>query len=243
MKGCEKEVEIPYDMECEVCHGTGCKPGTSKEKCSKCGGKGQIVYTQQSIFGMTRSTQVCPQCNGTGEVVKEKCSSCYGSGYKTIRKKISVKIPAGVDNGNKISISALGKPGKNGGPRGDLYVVVSVSSHPVFEREELSIFSVVPISFATACLGGEIRIATIDGEVAYDVKAGTQPNTRIRLKGKGVPYYRDNRVRGDHYVTLKVVVPEKLNSEQKEALRAFDDAMNGRTGDAKTEGKKRKKFF
>ena len=189
---------------------------------------------------MTRSIQACPDCRGTGKIIKDKCPNCYGSGYISRRKKIQVSVPAGIDDGQSIRISGKGEPGENGGPRGDLYVEVSVSDHPIFQRDGMDIYSTAPMSFATATLGGEIRITTIDGDVIYDVKPGTQTETRIRLKGKGVPSVRDKNVRGDHYVTLIVQVPTKLNSEQKELLKKFDEAMGGSAG---PEEGKTKRFF
>lgn len=149
------------------------------------------------------------------------------SGYISSRKKIQVTIPAGIDNGQSIRIAGKGEPGINGGDRGDLLVEVTVSKHPIFKRQETTIFSTVPISFVTAALGGPIRIKTVDGEVEYEVKPGTQTDTKVRLRGKGVPSLRNKNIRGDHFVTLVITVPEKLNEEQKEALRRFDDAMNG----------------
>ncbi len=240
MKGVDKELEINLKEECENCHGTGAKPGTQATTCSKCGGKGQVAYTQQTLFGISRSIQACPDCRGTGKIIKDKCPNCYGSGYISKRKKIQVSIPAGIDDGQSIRIAGKGEPGENGGPRGDLLVEVSVAEHPIFQRDDMNIFSTAPMSFATAALGGEIRISTIDGDVVFDVKPGTQTETRIRLKGKGVPSLRDKNVRGDHYVTLVVQVPTKLNSEQRELLRKFDEAMGGNS--APEEGKK-KKFF
>ncbi len=225
--GCEKEIELTLKDECTTCHGTGAKPGTSPETCTNCGGKGQVVYTQQSLFGMVRNVQTCPTCNGTGKVIKEKCSGCYGTGYTSTRKKISVTVPAGIDNGQQIRIRDKGEPGINGGPRGDLLVEVVVSRHPIFQRQDYNLYSTSPISFAQAALGGDVRIKTIDGDVLFNIKPGTQTDTKIRLKGKGVPTLRNKQVRGDHFVTLVVKVPEKLNAEQKEALRAFDDAMGG----------------
>lgn len=225
--GCQKEIELNLKDECPKCHGTGAKPGTSPVTCPKCNGKGKIVYTQQSFFGQVQNVQTCPDCGGTGKVVREKCPDCYGTGYITNRKKIQVTVPAGIDNGQSIRIAGKGEPGTGGGERGDLLVEITVSQHPIFKRQETSIFSTVPISFAKAVLGGTIRIKTVDGEVEYDVKPGTQTDTRVRLKGKGVPSLRNKNIRGDHYVTLVVTVPEKLNEEQKEALRRFDDAMNG----------------
>lgn len=237
--GCEKEIELTLKDECPKCHGTGAKPGTSPVTCPKCNGKGKIVYTQQSFFGQVQNVQTCPDCRGTGKIVKEKCPDCYGTGYISSKKKIQVKIPAGIDNGQSIRIAGKGEPGTNGGERGDLLVEVTVSRSPVFMRQETSIFSTVPISFATAALGGPIKIKTVDGEVEYEVKPGTQTDTKVRLRGKGVPSLRNKNIRGDHYVTLVVTVPEKLNEEQKEALKRFDDAMKGI---APEEGKK-KGFF
>ena len=225
--GCEKEIELTLKDECPKCHGTGAKPGTSPVTCPKCNGKGKIVYTQQSFFGQVQNVQTCPDCRGTGKIVKEKCPDSYGTGYISSKKKIQVKIPAGIDNGQSIRIAGKGEPGTNGGERGDLLVEVTVSRSPVFMRQETSIFSTVPISFATAALGGPIKIKTVDGEVEYEVKPGTQTDTKVRLRGKGVPSLRNKNIRGDHYVTLVVTVPEKLTEEQKEALKHFDDAMKG----------------
>ena len=225
--GCEKEIELTLKDECPKCHGTGAKPGTSPVTCPKCNGKGKIVYTQQSVFGQVQNFQTCPDCRGTGKIVKEKCPDCYGTGYISSKKKIQVKIPAGIDNGQSIRIAGKGEPGTNGGERGDLLVEVTVSRSPVFMRQETAIFSTVPISFATAALGGPIKIKTVDGEVEYEVKPGTQTDTKVRLRGKGVPSLRNKNIRGDHYVTLVVTVPEKLTEEQKEALKRFDDAMKG----------------
>lgn len=221
--GCEKEIEITLKDDCTTCHTTGAKPGTSPETCTKCGGKGKVVYTQQSFLGMVQNVQSCPDCGGTGKIIKDKCPDCHGTGYIAKRKKIKVKIPAGIDNGQSVRIRDKGEPGINGGPRGDLLVEVNVSRHPIFQRQDMNIYSTAPISFAQAALGGEVRISTIDGEVLYDVKPGTQTDTRIRLKGKGIPSLRNPNVRGDHYVTLVVQVPTSLSEEAKEALRKFDD--------------------
>ena len=219
--GCEKELEIVLKDE-----GTTC----------------QIVYTQQSMFGMVRNVQTCPECHGTGKVIKEKCTSCRGTGYTSSRKKIQVSVPAGIDNGQSIRIREKGEPGTNGGPRGDLLVEVNVARHPIFQRQDMNIFSTAPITYAQAALGGEVRISTVDGEVAYEVKPGTQTDTRIRLKGKGVPSLRNKNVRGDHYVTLVVQVPTNLNAEAKEALRKFDEACGNRPSASKGEaGEKQEK--
>ena len=226
--GCEKELEVVIKDPCTTCNGTGAKPGTSPETCPKCGGKGQVVYTSQSFFGTVQNVQTCPDCHGTGKIIKEKCSDCAGTGYVASKKTIQVSIPAGIDNGQSIRIRGKGEPGTNGGPRGDLLVEVTVSRHPVFGRQDMHIFSTAPISFAQAALGGDVRIKTVDGDVLYNVKPGTKTDTKVRLKGKGVPSLRNKQVRGDHYVTLVIQTPEKLSAEAKEALRKFD-ALTGNT--------------
>lgn len=243
--GCEKELDVVLKDPCPTCNGTGAKPGTSPETCSKCGGKGQVVYTSQSFFGTVQNVQTCSACGGTGKVVKEKCTACSGSGYISNRKKIQVSVPAGIDNGQSIRIREKGEPGVNGGPRGDLLVEVNVSRHPVLQRQDMHIFSTVPISFAQAALGGDIRVPTVDGEVIYTVKPGTKTDTKVRLKGKGVPSLRNAQVRGDHYVTLVIQTPDRLSAEAKEALRKFDQ-LSGNTLHQETEegkGKSKKKGF
>lgn len=236
--GCEKELELNLKDTCTTCNGTGAKPGTSPETCPKCHGSGQVVYTQQSMFGTIQNVQTCPDCQGSGKIIKEKCTQCHGTGFTSSRKKIKVTIPAGIDNGQSIRIREKGEPGVNGGSRGDLMVEVVVARHPIFQRQDMNIFSTAPITFAQAALGGEVRISTVDGDVLYDVKPGTQTDTKVRLKGKGVPSLRNKNVRGDHYVTLVVEVPTKLNEEAKEALRKFDEACGNRP----SSGEKKKKF-
>lgn len=246
--GCEKELDLILKDPCETCNGTGAKPGTSPETCQKCGGRGQVVYTSQSFFGTVQNVQTCPNCGGSGKVIKEKCSKCAGSGYIANRKKIKVSIPAGIDNGQSVRIRDKGEPGVNGGPRGDLLVEVNVSAHPSLKRQDIHIFSTHPISFAVAALGGDIRIPTVDGDVIYNVKPGTKTDTKVRLKGKGVPSLRNPQARGDHYVTLEIQTPERLSSEAKEALRRFDE-LTGNTlhehdeTTGKVEKKKKKGFM
>lgn len=218
-----------------------------------------MVFTQQSFFGTVRNVQPCPECQGSGKVIKDKCPDCRGTGYIPMKKRYSVDIPAGIDNGQSTRMPGLGEPGVNGGPRGDVLIEVIVKPHPIFQRQDFNIFSTVPVSFAVAALGGEIVIDTVDGKVIYDVKAGTQTDTRVRLRGKGVPSWRNKDVRGDHYVTLVVQVPDKLKPEAKELLRQFDEltgdtlraaerasAEQNKDGDAKEpNGKdgKKKKFW
>lgn len=245
--GCEKELEVVIKDPCPKCNGTGAKPGTSPETCPKCGGKGQVVYTQQSFFGTVQNVQTCPDCHGTGKIIKEKCSDCGGTGYVFTKKKISVSIPAGIDNGQSVRIRDKGEPGINGGPRGDLLVEVTVSRHPIFQRQDVHIFSTAPITFAQAALGGEVRIKTVDGDVLYNVKPGTKTDTKVRLKGKGVPSLRNPQVRGDHYATLVIQTPDKLSPEAKEALRKFDEltgnSLNTLEEHVDGEKKKKKKGF
>lgn len=241
--GCEKELDVVLKDPCEKCKGTGAKPGTSPETCPKCGGRGQVVYTSQSFFGTVQNVQTCPDCHGSGKIIKEKCPDCGGTGYTSSRKKIQVSIPAGIDNGQSVRIREKGEPGVNGGPRGDLLVEVAVSRHPIFQRQDVHIFSTAPISFAQAALGADVRIKTVDGEVIYTVKPGTKTDTKVRLKGKGVPSLRNPQVRGDHYVTLVIQTPEKLSAEAKEALRKFDELAGNTLNQEKevSDGKKGKK--
>ena len=251
--GVEKELDLNLKDTCKTCNGSGAKPGTSPETCRKCGGRGQVVTQHSTPFGTIRNSQVCPDCGGTGKTIKEKCPDCHGSGYISSRKKIQVSIPAGIDNGQSVRIRDKGEPGVNGGPRGDLLVEVVVDRPPIFQRQEMNIFSTVPVSFAVAALGGEILIDTVDGKVVYDVKAGTQTDTRIRLRGKGVPSLRNKDVRGDHYVTLVVQVPDKLSNEAKELLKQFDKEtgnsleavknMENNNNSGSNDEKKKRKFF
>ena len=242
--GCEKELDLVLKDPCSSCNGTGAKPGTSPETCPKCGGKGQVVYTSQSFFGTVQNVQTCPNCGGSGKIIKEKCPDCAGTGYTSSRKKIKVTIPAGIDNGQSVRIRDKGEPGVNGGPRGDLLVEINVSRHPIFQRQDVHIFSTVPISFAVAALGGDVRIPTVDGDVIYPVKPGTKTDTKVRLKGKGVPSLRNSQVRGDHYVTLVIQTPEHLSAEAKEALKRFDELTGNTLHQNDTEpekGEKKKK--
>lgn len=248
--GIDKELELNLKDTCKTCNGNGAKPGTSPETCHRCGGRGQVVTQSKTPFGIIRNSQICPDCGGSGKTIKDKCPDCHGSGYISSRKKIQVSIPAGIDNGQSVRIRDKGEPGVNGGPRGDLLVEVVVDRHPIFQRQDMHIFSTVPISFAQAALGADIRVKTVDGEVIYTVKPGTRTDTKVRLKGKGVPSLRNSSVRGDHYVTLVIQTPEHLSSEAKEALRRFDE-LSGNTlqsaesaaGSETKSGKKKKGFM
>lgn len=248
VRGCKKEVSINFKETCASCNGTGAKKGTSPETCPKCGGRGQFMSQQQTLFGTMQSLQTCPECNGTGKVIKEKCPDCYGAGYIAKKKKVSVDIPAGIDDRQSIRVSGYGEPGKNGGPRGDMLVDIRVMPSSEFQREGMDVYTTTYISFAQAALGGDIRVKTIDGDVKFPIKAGTQTGTRIRLRGKGICHVRNSGVRGDQYSTLIVQVPTKLSVEQKELIKKLDEVSGNTLNefDEKTSGsekKKKKKFF
>lgn len=226
MKGTEKEVTIPYQEECSSCHGTGAKAGTSPVTCTKCGGRGQVTVQQRTPFGIMQSVTTCPECNGTGKVIKEHCHSCNGTGYNRIQKSVKAIIPAGIDNGQSVRLSGMGNPGENGGPRGDLLITVTVAQHPILKRQGVNIFSTVSIDFPTAVLGGETKVKTADGDVMLTIKPGTQSDTKMRLRGKGVPLLKNPKTRGDHYVTIVVNIPTNLNRDQKVALENYRNAMS-----------------
>ena len=236
--GVTKKVNVNLKEECASCKGTGAKKGTSPETCSKCGGSGQVVFTQQSFLGMMRSVGVCPDCNGSGKIIKEKCPDCHGSGFKSAVRKIEIAIPPGIDHGQFVRLSGQGDPGINGGERGDLLVGVSVSNNTEFERDGYDLFSEVYVDYPTAVLGGDVRVKTIDGEVIYTVKPGTVSGTRVRLRGKGMPTIRNKNTRGDLYITLIIEVPSKLTEEQTKALEAYRATL---TGKEKIKGKSKKK--
>ncbi|MBO4411659.1 MAG: molecular chaperone DnaJ [Lachnospiraceae bacterium] len=225
VKGCTKNITVTLKEPCETCHGTGAKPGTSKETCSKCKGSGRVTYTQQSIFGMMQNVQACPDCGGAGTIIREKCPTCRGAGYKSERKTLSVTIPAGIETGQAVRISGKGEPGINGGPRGDLLVEVLVSDSSRFVRDGMDVYTEEKISFPTAALGGPILVKTVDGQVEYNVKAGTQTGTKVRLRGKGISNVRNPESKGDHYIVLTIETPAALNRRQKAALKEYAKAM------------------
>lgn len=221
IKGCTKTVKIRYKDTCTKCNGTGAKPGTEPVTCTRCGGRGQVMMTQNSMFGTIQQVAACPDCRGTGKIVKEKCPDCRGEGYIATMKNFELSIPAGIDDGQTLRRSGGGDPGENGGPRGDLLVDITVSQHPFFKRQGNNIYSTEEISFATAVLGGTKKVKTVDGFVELKINPGTQSDTKNRLRGKGVPMLSNAEVRGDHYVTLVVNIPTSLNKQQKEALKAY----------------------
>lgn len=220
--GKDAEITIPREEECRTCHGTGAKSGTKAETCPICKGTGQEETVQNTPFGRIVNRKVCSSCQGKGKIIKEKCSICNGTGRIRNRKKIHVKIPAGIDNGSQIKIGGEGEAGVNGGPSGDLYIVLRVKEHEFFEREGTNIYYDMPISFVQASLGAEVEVPTLEGAVKLKIPEGTQSGTNFRLKGKGVPQLRYSG-RGDQFVKVLIVTPTKLNEEQKELLRQFAD--------------------
>ena len=222
--GCEKELELDRYESCETCHGSGAAPGTSPETCPDCGGSGVVQTRRQTPMGVFASTAPCSRCGGRGRIIKEPCKDCRGSGMVRRRRKIQASVPAGIDNGQTISIRGQGHAGKNGGPAGDLLVTITVRPHELFRREGTSVLCEAPITFPQAVLGAELEIPTIDGKVKYDIPEGTQSGTTFRLKGKGIPAL-NGRGRGDQYVTVYIETPRNLNREQKEALKKFAEAV------------------
>lgn len=218
--GKKVQVKINRSEECDECHGSGAKTGTSKKTCPTCNGSGQVQSVQRTPFGNIASTRTCSTCNGEGEVIDSPCSKCHGKGSIRKTKTIEVDIPAGIDEGQMIKLSGQGELGTRGGPRGDLYIEVSVNVHQLFTREGYDVYLEMPITFAQATLGDEIQVPTLDGKVQYQVPEGTQTGTVFRLKGKGIPKLRSN-VRGDQYVKVIVEIPKKLNDKQKELVRQF----------------------
>jgi len=218
--GVDREIKIDRQEECEVCGGSGAKPGTSRKTCPTCGGSGEIKTYKDTMFGRMVSATTCHTCRGEGTIVEQPCENCQGRGRVRKTKKIEIKIPAGVDDGSVIKLSGEGEPGLRGGPRGDLYVAISVEPHELFKRDGYDIYYDIPITFVQAALGDEIEVPTLDGKVKYKVAEGTQSGTVFRLKGKGVPHLRTG-ARGDQYVKVVVEVPRSLSEKQKEILRDF----------------------
>ena len=226
--GCERELTINHLEKCDDCGGTGAKKGTSPSTCPTCHGSGQMKFVQRTPLGNFQSVRTCETCGGKGTIIKEPCRTCGGKGNVRKSKKVRVKIPAGIDNGQNVYIRGEGDTGINGGQSGDLVLNVRVRNHKLFVRQGYDILCDYPISFVQATLGAEIQVPTIDGKVSYKVPEGTQGGTVFRLKGKGVPKINSNQ-RGDQYVTIKVEIPHGLSESQKDLLRQFDatvDASN-----------------
>ena len=234
--GCEKAVTVERMEQCDTCHGNGCAPGTTPEVCPDCHGTGTVQVRRQTPMGVFASSAPCSKCGGRGKIIHQPCRDCHGSGSIRKRKTIQATIPAGIDNGQTISIRGQGHAGKNGGPAGDLLITITVRPHDLFRREGTSVLCEAPITFTQAVRGAELEIPTIDGKVKYTLPEGTQSGTTFRLKGKGIPSI-NGRGRGDQYVTVYIETPRNLNKEQKEALKKFAESV----GDNNYE--ERKKFF
>ena len=223
--GVKKDIKVSKYVKCSKCNGSGAEPGTSKAKCPKCGGSGQVHTQQRTPFGQFNSVQACDRCGGTGEIIEKPCSECGGSGQVKKTVTISVNIPAGVDNDSIIPIRGQGEPGTNGGPNGDLYIVLSVKPHKVFRRKGNDLQLEIPISFDQAALGAEITVPTLEEKIKYKVPAGTQPGTIFRIKGKGIVSTRTGR-KGDLYVKVNLEVPTKLSSKQKDAIEKMSKELD-----------------
>lgn len=222
-KGCEKSFDFMREEVCDVCHGSGAKPGTQPKTCPTCKGTGQ-VRTQGGFMVYART---CSTCGGTGKIVTDKCESCGGAGYKRLRRTARVRIPAGIDNGNHVVLTGQGGPGVNGGPAGDLVVFISVRPHKLFKRNGTTLLLDMPISFTQAALGADIQVPTLDGTVQYHIPEGTQSETEFRIRGQGLPRVGSS-LKGDLVVHVKVEVPKRMTEKQKELLRQFDAISTGR---------------
>ena len=223
--------------QCDTCHGTGCESGTTAEVCSECGGSGVVMRTTRTPFGMMQTQDTCSRCGGTGKIIHHPCNICRGKGMVRRNRKVKVDIPAGIDDGQTISLRGLGSAGRNGGPAGDLLVTVGVRNNTDFERDGTSVLYELPISIVQASLGAEVEVPTLDGKVKYTVPEGTQSGDVFRLRGKGIPYLRGGG-RGDQFITVKVVIPKNLTNEQKELLRKLGESF----GDAGIPHKKKGLF-
>ena len=229
--GCEKEISIERVEQCDTCRGTGCEKGTTAEVCPDCRGTGMVQQRRQTPLGFMSTSAPCGRCGGKGRIIHQPCKACHGSGQLRRRKTLKVTIPAGIDNGQTISLRGQGNAGRNGGPAGDLLIVIAVRPHEIFRREGTSVLCEAPITFTQAVLGAELEIPTIDGKVKYSIPEGTQSGTTFRIRGKGIPYVRGNG-RGDQFVTVNIRTPKNLTSSQKELLRQFAASMGDLDGES-----------
>ena len=221
-KGCEKEVEFSHVENCSECGGSGAAKGTTATTCSRCNGSGHIMATQRTAFGVMQTQQVCPECNGKGKKIDTPCSKCKGNGRVRIRRKHTVNIPAGIDDEQMLNVRGQGDAGVNGGPTGDLRINVNVRPHPIFERRGFDVYCEIPVTFVQATLGDEITVPTLDGKVKFKIHEGTQPGDEFKLAGKGIKRLGGTG-RGNQYVKIVVEIPKNLSTEQKSALKKFDE--------------------
>ena len=219
--GCKKDVTYYKIQQCPDCGGSGAAPGTSPKTCAACGGSGQVRVQQRTIFGMMQSAKTCDMCHGTGKTIENKCSHCRGTGFERVQKTLEVNIPAGIDDGQQITLRSQGSQGLNGGPAGDLNIIISVRPHSVFERDGDDLYCDVPITFAEAALGAEIDIQTLEGSQKYAIPEGTQTGTVFTLRNMGVQRVNNPKIRGNLYITVNVEVPKNLTAEQKSILEKF----------------------
>lgn len=234
--GGEKEIRISHLETCEVCSGSGAKPGTRARTCSTCSGSGQVRRATRTPFGSFTQVSACPTCNGTGQVIEDKCEACEGNGVRQVTKKLKITIPAGVDNGTRLRISAEGDAGLRSGPAGDLYVYLFINEDAEFERDGINILSEIKISYLQAILGCRLEVNTVDGPVEQIIPAGTQPNTVLKLENHGVPRLGNPVSRGDHLITVLVDIPTRLTTEERELLEKLAKIKGERTGKGGIEG-------
>ncbi len=234
--GVDKTIEFSHLEECSECGGSGSQKGSSPQTCPDCGGSGQVRMQQRTPFGVTTTLRACPRCSGKGKIVTNPCKKCSGSGQVRHSRKLDISIPAGIDDGQTLTLRGQGDVGINGGPSGDVLVDVMVRPHPLFKRDRFNIYCEVPITYVQAALGDELTVPTIDGKVKYKIPEGTQPSTTFRLKGKGVKHLNSSQ-RGDQYVTVNIEVPKNLSKKQKEVLKELERSL------AEASYEKRKSFF
>lgn len=223
--GCKKTINVTKQEKCSSCNGTGAKKGTNPVTCGKCHGTGQVQSQVRTPLGYMTNVTTCPDCGGRGQVIKDPCQECRGTGRVRKSRKIEVDVPAGIDNGQTLQLSGLGEAGERGGPNGDLLITFRIKPHEFFKREGTNVYMDIPITFVQAALGATLKVPTLDGPVEYSIPEGTQPGTRFRLKGKGIPSM-NGRLRGDQFVTVNVEVPRNLSAKQKQILEEFDDEKN-----------------
>lgn len=238
--GCEREISVSRIERCDTCNGNGCAEGTTPEVCPTCHGSGTVRTQQRTPMGVFSSSAPCSKCGGTGKIIHQPCHSCKGSGSIRKQRKISANIPAGIDDGQTISLRGQGHSGANGGPAGDLLITIRVTQHAFFEREGNSVLYTVPISIVQAALGAELEVPTLDGIVKYNLPEGTQTGTVFRLRGKGIPNLQGSG-RGDQFITVVVQTPKGLNGEQKELLRKLGESFGEQTKSNFFEKRKKKK--
>lgn len=245
--GCKKTITVDRWVTCSTCGGSGAKPGTSAETCSRCHGTGRVTSMQQTPFGRMQTQTTCPECGGRGKVIKEKCPDCGGTGRKRESKTLEVNVPAGVDNGTRLRMAGEGEAGENGGPSGDLYIYIRVRPHEIFTRDDTDIYMEQKINVAQAALGDEIEVPTLEGRIKFTIPAGVQSGARFRLKGKGVKGMRSYG-KGDQYVTVIVETPKNLTDEQRQLFEKLADSLERFDGQSakdarRTEKKKEDKGF